>query len=126
MKPAELKPFKVGYGDEMIAFYPRMASDAELDEVNLRFAEISDSDDQKYQKLFDIRIEAIAEFSAKPPQKIVKEKGEVKYVDLVKDAESALDALRRYFGSRTPEAEKIVRAAYNGFVNQMTPEVDFL
>ena len=73
MKPAELKPFKIGYGDEQIAFYPRMASDAEL----------------------------------------------------VEDAESTLDAMKRYFDTRTPESEKIVRAAYNAFINSMQPTISF-
>lgn len=126
MKPAELKPFKIGYGDEQIAFYPRMASDAELDEVQSKFADIGDEDDLKYEKFFSARLEAIAEFSSEPPKKVVKEKGESKYVDLVEDAESPLDAMKRYFDTRTPESEKIIRATYNAFVNSMQPSISFL
>lgn len=126
MKSAELKPFKIGYGDELIVFYPRMPFDAELDDVQLKLAEISDTDDQKYQKLYDIRLEAIAEFSAQTPQKVVKEKGESKYVDLVETPESTLDAMKRYFGDRTAESEKIIRATYNAYLNLAQPEISFL
>lgn len=126
MKSAELKPFKIGYGDEQIAFYPRMASDAELDEVQAKFLDVSDTDELKYQKLFDIRLEAIAEFSSEPPKKVTKEKGEVKYVELVEGEASALTVLNKYFDTRTPESEKVIRAAYNAIINLMQPDLSFL
>lgn len=126
MKPAELNPFKIGYGDEMIVFYPRMAMDAELDEVNKKFLDVSDTDELQYEKLFNIRLEAIAEFSALSPKRMTKEKGEIKYVELVDGAETTLDAMKRYFDKRTGESEKIIRTAYNAIINSMSPTIDFL
>jgi hypothetical protein len=126
MKSAELKPFKVGYGDEKIVFHPRMATVAEVDDVNQQLNDIADSDDQKYQKDFDIRITAISEWSAEAPQKLVKIKGEFQRQPLIEDAESTLDAMKRFFGDRTPENERVIRAAYNAYNLQFNPEIDFL
>lgn len=126
MKPAELKPFKVGYGDEKIVFHPRMATVAEVDDVNQQLNDIADSDELKYTKDFDIRLAAVSEWSAEAPEKLVKVKGEFIREPLVENAESALDAMKRYFGDRTPESERIIRAAYNAFNLQFNPEIDFL
>ncbi len=125
IKPANLKAFKVGYGDDKVAFYPRMASDAEMETVNQQLMNVAD-DDNKDRKTFEIRREAIAEWSAEIPKRVVKEKSEVKFVDLVQNAESAADALKRFFPEPTAESEKIIRTAYNAFVNLMQPEIDFL
>jgi hypothetical protein len=126
MKPAELKPFKVGYGDEQIVFHPRMATLAEVDDVRQQLNDISDSDEEKYQKDYEIRIAAISEWSAEAPQKLVKEKGEFVRQPLVENAESTLDAMKRFFGDRTPENERVIRAAYNAFDLQFNPTIDFL
>jgi hypothetical protein len=126
MKPAELKPFKVGYGDEQIVFHPRMATLAEQTDVQQKFNNISDSDEEKYQKEFDILIEAVSEWSLETPKKLVKVKGEFKREPLVENAESTLDAMKRYFAERTAEDERVLRAAYNSYVSQMSPEISFL
>lgn len=125
LKPANLKAFKVGYEDEKVAFYPRMASDAEMETVNQQLMNIADSDD-KETKTFEIRREAIAEWSQDIPKRVVKEKGGFQFVDLVKDPESAADALKRFFPEPTAESEKVIRTAYNAFVNLMQPDIDFL
>lgn len=126
MKSAELKPFKIGYGDEQIAFYPQMVSDAILDEFAAKFLDISDTDELKHQKLFDIRLEAIAAFSAEPPRRVVKENGEVKYVELVEGEIFTHAAISKYFNKESPASEKVIRAAYNAIVNLMQPEISFL
>jgi hypothetical protein len=126
IKPVQLKSFKVGYGDDLVVFHPRMISLAEQTEAAQRFNDIADGDDQKYQKEFDIQIEAIAEWSNEQPQRLVKEKAEFKRVPLVEDSESTLDALKRFFGDRTAENERVIRAAYNAFINQCAPDVSFL
>lgn len=126
MKAAKLKPFKIGYGDEMVAFYLRMPSAAELDEFTRQISEASANEDTKYQKLFDVKLKALAEFSEEMPKKAIKEKGETKYVDLVENPESSLDALTRYFGERTPEAERIIAGAYNTFLAEIEPEGNFI
>jgi hypothetical protein len=126
MLKAKLTSFKIGYGDDQVVFHPRMASIAEFDDVQLKLNDIKDSDEEKYQKQFDICIEAIAEWSSETPQKLVKEKGEFKRVDLVENPESSLDALKRYFAQRTPEGERIIREAYQLFLVGMRPESSFL
>lgn len=125
MKPANLKAFKIGYGDEKVAFYPRMATDAEMEIVNQQLMNVAD-DDGKDKRIFEIKREAIAEWSGEMPKKVVKEKTETKFEDLVENPESASDALKRYFSDPTAENEKVIRTAYNAFVNLMQPEVDFL
>lgn len=126
MKSTKLKPFKIGYGDEMVAFYLRMPSSAELDEVSRRISEASVNSDEKYQKLFEIKREALAEFSEEIPKKAVKEKGEAKYIDLVENPQSPLDALTRYFDRRLPESERVIAGAYNTFLAQIEPDGSFL
>lgn len=125
MKPVTLKPFKVGYDEEKIAFYPRMMTEAEMEEVQQSLVKANDSDD-KFQKRFEIFKDAIADWSDKAPQKVVKVKGEVQYVPLVENAETIKDAIERFFDKRTAETEKVIRAAFNSFCSLATPDIDFL
>jgi hypothetical protein len=126
IKPTVLKPFKSGYGDVKVAFYPRMATIAEQEEIEARLLDISDADELKNQRKFEIYRQAIGEWSAEMPQLIVKERGEVKFVPLVEDAATATEAIESFFSERTAENERVIRAAYNAFVNLFQPETDFL
>jgi hypothetical protein len=126
LKPAKLRPFQVGYGDQMIAFYPQMASDAQLDEVNQKLLDISDSDEKQYDKIYEIRLEAVAEFSSISPKLITKVKGETVLVDLVEGVDNPLEVMKTFFAVRSNESEKLIRYVYNAYLSQFTPEISFL
>ncbi len=126
LKPTQLKSFKVGFGEDQVVFHPRMTTIAEFDDIQQKLNDIKDSDEEKYQKQFDICIEALADWSSEAPQKLVKEKGEFKRVDLVENAESPLDAMKRFFAERSAENERVIREAYQLYLIQMRPTSDFL
>jgi hypothetical protein len=126
MKPNNLKPIKIGYGDDKVIFYLRMISLAEEEDYNAKFNDITDSDTEKYQKTFDILKEALAEFSTQIPDKLEKVKGEFVKLPLIEKAESPLQAINEYFGQRTIENERVIRGAYNVFKSQLYPESSFL
>lgn len=127
MMKNKLKSIVVGFGgDEEVVFHPRAISLAEQEDVSMKFSDISDSDDEKSQKEFDLCKQAVAEWSEKIPQKLIREKGEVKFVDLVENPESSLDAIERYFGERTNENERVIREAYFLILGQQKPNSRFL
>ena len=114
-----MKPFEIGYGDEKVIIYPKMASIAQTDDFSRQLSDVSDSDESKYDTEFAIYKTALDEFSAKPAEKIVREKGEPKRVPLE-------GGITSHFANRTPEAERIVREAYGIVLGQMRPASSFL
>ncbi len=119
MKPVTLKPIEIGYGDEKIVIRPRMMSVAEQDELTAQFADISDTDTDKYQKEFEICRDALDAFSAQPAAQLVKEKGEYKRVPIE-------GGLTKHFADRSIEAERVVREAYQLVLLQQRPESRFI
>ena len=117
MKPIELKPIEIGYGDSKYIFYPRMISVAEQEEVTNRFNDISDSF-EKFQKEFEICREAVEAFSAKPCERLVKEKGEFK--------KEPVESLQTEFAERSATGERIIREVYQLYLVQMRPESRFI
>ena len=114
-----MKPFEIGYGEDKVIIYPKMASIEQTDNFSRDLSDVSDTDESKYDTEFSIYKTALDTFSAKPAEKVVKEKGVTKRVPL----EGGLSA---HFGVRTPEAERIVREAYQIVVGQMRPASSFL
>lgn len=119
MKPVTLKPIEIGYGDEKIVLFPRMFSVAEQQEVSDKLTDVADTDTGKYQKEFEICRAALDEFSASPAAKLVKVKGEFKH-------EPVDGGLNAHFATRTDENERIVREAYQLYINQARPDSRFL
>ncbi len=126
MKPRKLKPIKAGFDDDFIAFYPRMISQAEREEVDRQLSEVGAESINKHQQVFEIKRDAIAEWSTETPKKIVKTNGENQLEPLVADVENAADAMRSFFEKRTVENEEIIIKVYNGFLNLMSADVSFL
>ena len=114
-----MKSFDIGYDNDKVRIHPRMASVAEVEDYQQQINDVADGDLEKYQKYFDICKAAIDDFSAKPAEKLVKEKGELKAVAL----EGGITAS---FEKRTPHAERIVRDAYQLIVRMMNPSTDFI
>lgn len=123
-KSNHLKPIEIGYGENKVIFYLRMISIAEEDTVSRKFSDLTDST-EKYQKEFEICKEALGEFSVRVPQRLEKEKGELKRVPLTND-DTATGAIDAYFAERTAENERIVRDAYFLFKRLLAPEGRFL
>lgn len=119
MKPINLKPIEVGYGDEKVIIHPRMISVAEQNSVHEQLTDIADTDTEKYQKEFQILRDALDEFSAQPAERLEKVKGEFKRLPI----EGGLAA---HFANRTNESERIVRKAYELFVEQLSPDGSFM
>ena len=126
IKPRNLKPIKGGYDDSKVAFYPRMISQAELDAVEQQLSEAAAETVDKHQKSFEIKRQAIADWSTKLPEEIVTEKGVSKLVPLVKVFAGIPDAMNQFFAERTIENERTISAVYNAFVSLQAAEVDFL
>lgn len=114
-----MKSFEIGYGEDKVVIHPKMASIAQTDDVSRQLSDLSDSDESKYDAEFDILKTALDTFSAKPAEKIVKEKGVAKRVPLE-------GGITSYYSVRTAENERIVRDAYNIVVGQMRPISSFL
>lgn len=125
LKTRKLKPIKAGYDDNKLAIYPRTVSRAELDDVEQQLAEASAETVDKYQKAFEIKRQAIGDWSDGMPAEIVRDKGEDTLVPIGegKDIASAVNA---YFADRSIEAEHIVNAIYGAFITLQVPSVDFL
>lgn len=119
MKSQPLKSIEIGYGEEKVIIHPGMISVAEQDDVQQRLNDVADTDTEKYQKEFEICREALEEFSAQPAEKLIKEKGEYKRVPLE-------GGLTKHFAERTVENERVVRGAYQLFLQQLQPEARFL
>lgn len=126
MKPRKLQPIKVGFDDDKIAFYPRMAFQAERDAVERQIAEISLDAPDAYQRIFEIKRDAIAEFSCETPKRLEKVKGESVLVPLVEDVQNTQDAMKKFFAERTVENEEVINRTYTVFLNLMSAGVDFL
>ncbi len=126
IKPNKLKPIEIGFGESKVIFFMRMISVAEESEVQERFNEIADADFDKWQKQFEICKSALGEFSEAMPQRLEKEKGEFKKVDLVEGAETPSSAIDAFFKERTPENERVIRDAFWLFKGQLTSESRFL
>jgi hypothetical protein len=114
-----MKSFDIGYTEDKVRIHPRMASVAEVEDYQQQFNDVADNDTEKYQKYFDICKSAIEDFSAKPAEQLVKEKGEFKAVALS-------GGISGHFEKRTPENERIVRDAYKLIIAQMSPESAFI
>ena len=125
-KPRKLKPIKIGFDDQKVAFFPRSVSQAEYDDVELALSEAKAETVDKYQRIFEIKRTAIADWSAEMPQEIVKEKGENKLVPIGEKSESFGDAINRFFAHRTVENERVINQAYTAYVSMQQPEIDFL
>ena len=119
MKPVTLKSIEIGYGDDKVIIHPRMASVAEVDEVQRSLNDVADTDTEKYQKEFCICRDAIESFSASPPERLEKVKGEFKRFPLD-------GGLAARFAERTVENERIIREAYQLILVQCRPESRFL
>lgn len=114
-----MKSFEIGYGDEKIIIHPKMGSIAQTDEIDRQLLDVSDSDESKHDVEFEIFKQALDTFSAKPAEKIIREKGVPKRVPI----EGGIAA---HFTTRTAESERIVREAYSIVVAQMRPSSSFL
>lgn len=112
-----MKSFEIGYGDDKVIIHPKMASIEQTDNFARDLMDVSE--DSKYDTEFEIYKSAIDTFSAKPAEKVVKEKGVSKRVPVE-------GGIALYFSVRTPETERIVREAYQIIVGQMRPNSSFL
>lgn len=114
-----MKSFEIGYGDDKVIIHPKLVTVAESEDVQRKLNDITDTDTEKYQKEFEICRGALDAFSAKPAEKLVKEKGEYKRVPI----EGGLTA---HFATRTVESERIVREAYQIVMALQRPDSRFL
>lgn len=126
MNNTALKPIQIGYGDEKFVIYPRLISVAEEIELTKTFSKISDSDENKYQKIFDLCKKALGEYSIQPPVRIIKENGKQKHIPLIENAETASEAIENFFAEQTPHNERIMREAYFSFISQQSPSAILL
>lgn len=118
MKPIKLKKFEVGFGDERIVFSPRMISVAEQNSVHEQLSDIAATDTDKYQKEFEVLRDALDDFAAEPTERLEKIKGEFKRLPIE-------GGLKTYFAERNLVNERIVRRAYELFIEQLSPESSF-
>lgn len=126
MQTSKLKPIEIGYGDEKVIFHQRMISVAEEEEWNGKFNDLADVEEGKHEKQFQLCKDALAEFAAEMPEKLVKVKGETQRVPLLENAESAQAAIESYFAERTAENERVIRDAYFLHKRQLSPDSRFL
>lgn len=124
IKARNLKPIKAGYDDDKIAVYPRAVSRAELDSVELALAEAGADTVEKYQKAFEIKRQAIADWSSEMPATVTVEKGESKLVPIGKG--DIAHEVNTYFAARTIENEHVVHRIYGALVGMQSVDVDFL
>lgn len=125
MKHEELKPFAIGYKNKIV-IYPRMAGWKEESEFNQRFADISETDDRRFEKEFKLCLEAIAAFSAKMPERIIQADDGSGERQEPLEGDSFLDALTKEFPEATAANERIARRAYMYIKSQWEPDVDFV
>lgn len=118
MKPVKLKTIEVGYGDERILIHPRLISVAEQNSVHEQLTDVADTDTEKYQKEFEILRDALDSFAAQPAERLEKIKGEFKRFPIE-------GGLAKLYAMRTNENERVIRKAYELFVEQLSPEANF-
>lgn len=123
---SQLKPIEIGYEDRKFVFHLRMVSVAEESDYDQRFADIAESDPNKYDREFQLCKQALGEFSIGAPEKVITEKGKPKRVPIDSKAESSLAAIEKAFAERTPENERLIRRAYSIFKSQLDPDIRFL
>lgn len=124
IKARKLKPIKAGYDDNRIAFFPRTISRAELDAVDHELSEANAETVGKYQKSFEIKRQAIGDWSEGMPGEIVTVKGENQIKPLGEgDIPSAVN---KAFADRTTENEHVINSVYQAFVAMQVPDIDFL
>jgi predicted nucleotide-binding protein (sugar kinase/HSP70/actin superfamily) len=109
-----MKPIEIGYATKYI-FYPKMISVAQEDEISQKLRDAPATD--KYQKEYEICLEALTVHAEKPAVKLVKEKGEL----VAKDIQTAEE-----FKERTTENERLIRDAFGLFKAQLSPDSRFL
>lgn len=126
MKPRKLKPIKAGFDDEKIAFFPRMAFQSEREAVERQLAEITTETLERGRKIFEIKRDAIADWSTEAPKLLKFEKGEIKLSPLVEKIENAPDAMQKFFKDFTVENEELISRVYTGFLGSMSADIDFL
>ena len=114
-----MKPFEIGYGEDKVVIHPRLATVAEVDDVQRQLNDISDSDTEKYNLEFQICRDALDAWSKVPAEKLVKDKGEYKRVKIE-------GGLKAHYAERTPENERIVREAYQIVCTQFRPDSRFV
>jgi hypothetical protein len=124
MKSNQLKAIQIGYGEDQLIFHCRMISVAEEESYDAKFNDIADSDTEKHEKQFELCKEALGEFAAEMPQKLVKKKGE--FVKEPLGDGTPYDAINAVFKERTPENERIIRRAFSLFKAQLDPDIRFL
>jgi|GEM_PF-6676697 len=122
-----LKPIELTFGGKTFVFHQRMATVAEEDAIDQRFAEINKKDPARYEIAFQLCRDVLAETAASMPEAIVDDEekpGEQKSVPLGDGSVSA--ALAAAFAERTMVNERIIRTAYNLYRGQLVPDYRFL
>lgn len=119
-----MKPIEIGYEERKFIFYPRMMSVAEEAAHDVKFADVAETDTEKFSKQFDLCKEFLGEFSEKVPDELVKKKGELVKTPLGDG--TPFEAINKVFTERTAENERIIRRLYSLYKSQLDPDFRFL
>lgn len=107
---------------ETITFHLETISVFQDREYSKRFAELADlSEKQKADREYKIYVDALADWSAEMPTRIIGD-GESKPIA---EGATVADAIRAYFAERTNGKEWIAVSALNAFRNSLYPTVNF-
>jgi hypothetical protein len=107
---------EIGYGAEKVIFSLRTMSLQEEDRYTSKRTDISENDDERYLKYYELYKDALGEFSTEIPTLNGKPIGKG----------SAVEVIQEYFKERSPEKERLARLAYLAYRNSLEPEYRFL
>lgn len=114
--------FSVGYKHELPTFHLRMISMAEENAFNARFVDIADKDPAKDDKQYQIKVDALADWSVQMPTR--KEDGED--IPLMNGQPTPAATIKAYFAEKSTDKEWIAEFAIRALRIRTQPEVTYL
>lgn len=102
----KLKEIRSGY-DEIVVIHPQMISRADEQRYVQKMNDLSDADENKSQKEYDLCVEFLAMVSIEMPELITVEEGKEVRKPLT-EAETPYDAVKGYFANKTDLLERVV------------------